>query len=70
MGWSAQATEAAHMHLQDALVLQFNSMFGTDEMDLNAWESIFQAIHFCPVPQSIDSCKDVCPRLCVGNIRG
>jgi hypothetical protein len=56
--WDARRAEDAHAHLQDALTLQFNAMYGTDEANLDAWQYICQVLHALPVPTSIDACKE------------
>jgi hypothetical protein len=59
MRWDPRHTETAHAHLQDALVLQFNAMYGADEKSLAHWQFICQILHVFLVPVDIAACKDV-----------
>jgi hypothetical protein len=58
MGWEAPRTEEAHAHLQDAMVLQFNAMYGSDESSLHHWQFICQILHVFRVPTDIETCKE------------
>jgi hypothetical protein len=60
MSWDTRHTETAHAHLQDALVLQFNAMYGADEKSLAHWQLICQMLHVFLVPTDIAACKEVC----------
>ena len=45
--------------LQDAMVLQFNAMYGKDEKDLSAWQALCNALGVDPAPNSITQCRKV-----------
>ena len=71
-GWqpnSARRNEEREA-LRDAMVLQFNVMYGKDENDLRAWQAMCDALGVDPIPDSISSCRKVRPSvylLCSGH---
>jgi hypothetical protein len=62
MGWSNQQRQEAFAALQDALVQQFDDIYGTDETDIYCWQRLCQTLEVWPVPADITSCKQA--RLC------
>jgi hypothetical protein len=59
MGWDEATSNRERAYLHDALVLQFNLLFGTDEEDLRLWHNICNVLQISPVPESIASCREV-----------
>lgn len=48
----------ARLDFNDALVQQFNFIFGTNS-DLAAWQNLCEVIGITPIPQDISECKRV-----------
>jgi hypothetical protein len=48
----------AKKQLKDALVVQFNATFGTDEKDLNSWRELCRVIGI-PAPNTLAECQAV-----------
>lgn len=63
-GWDENSHEwkAARMHFGDALVKQFNFIFGTGN-DLESWQKLCAFIDIKPVPDTIKDCRSV--RICL-----
>ena len=60
-GWvgnSPQRTEARR-GFQDALVQQFNFLYGTNGKDLAAWQNLCKTIGIEPIPDTVKSCRQV-----------
>ncbi|KAG2012134.1 hypothetical protein CC2G_012169 [Coprinopsis cinerea AmutBmut pab1-1] len=51
--------EKAYKAFQDALVMQFNDTYGTDESDLASWQALCRAIGFAPIPDTLKHCQQV-----------
>ncbi|KAI0751376.1 hypothetical protein C8Q80DRAFT_1097917 [Daedaleopsis nitida] len=49
--------EQARYRLQDAMVLQFNNMYGTSVNDLKAWQGLCRALEIDPVPDKLKKCQ-------------
>ena len=45
--------------LRDAMVLQFNSTYGTDVASVTSWQSLCRVLGVSPVPTTLDECKKV-----------
>jgi len=60
-GWAENSGERheAHAGFHDALVQQFNAIYGTDGNDLAAWQNLCCVIGIKPVPDDIKECKKV-----------
>ncbi|KAG9308168.1 hypothetical protein JVU11DRAFT_12394 [Chiua virens] len=56
-GWNSDPATIASLRVDfnDALVQQFNFLFGTDS-DLGAWQNLCGVIDITPVPDTIDDC--------------
>ncbi|KAF8989173.1 hypothetical protein BDQ17DRAFT_1414478 [Cyathus striatus] len=50
-GWKGQAYHQVRLEYRNAVVEQFNSAYGTDLNDLNAWKHLCQIIGINPVPE-------------------
>ena len=44
---------------KEALVLQFNSIYGTDENDPESWRKLCLALNVSPLPQGLEAMRDV-----------
>jgi len=57
-GWENESTAftVARIDFNDALVQQFNFVYGTDT-DLAAWQNLCTAIDIVPVPDTIEECQ-------------
>jgi hypothetical protein len=60
-GWkhSKCERENARGELKDAMTLQFNSIYGTDEDDLGSWQNLCRVLGIHPVPEGLHECRDV-----------
>ncbi|KIJ63549.1 hypothetical protein HYDPIDRAFT_112992 [Hydnomerulius pinastri MD-312] len=47
----------AYEEFKNALVKQFNMIYGTDESSLHAWRNICEAINISPVPEGLNACR-------------
>ena len=58
--WDKGSTElsVARIDFNDALVQQFNFVYGTDD-DLEAWQNLCSVIDITPIPDDIKDCKRV-----------
>ncbi|RPD61910.1 hypothetical protein L226DRAFT_571306 [Lentinus tigrinus ALCF2SS1-7] len=45
--------------IHDAMVLQFNTMYGRSAGDLSAWQSLCAALGVDPIPDSIKQCRKI-----------
>ncbi|KAI0751373.1 hypothetical protein C8Q80DRAFT_1097870 [Daedaleopsis nitida] len=61
LGWEQDSRRLADERraLQNAMVLQFNAMYGRSASDLGAWQSLCRAIGISPVPESITKCRKI-----------
>ncbi|OJA08018.1 hypothetical protein AZE42_08014 [Rhizopogon vesiculosus] len=48
--------QSAHDDFKDALVQQFNHIYGTDANDLASWRTLCQIVHVSPIPDTLKSC--------------
>ncbi|KAF8988974.1 hypothetical protein BDQ17DRAFT_1257362 [Cyathus striatus] len=55
--WKGRVLSRKRQQYREAIVDQFNSAYGTDVHDLNAWRHICQIIGISPVPETITDCK-------------
>lgn len=60
-GWAGNspARVNAREGFKDALVQQFNFLYGVDGNDLAAWQNLCRAIGIEPIPDNIDECRKV-----------
>jgi hypothetical protein len=52
--------EKARQAFKDALVIRFNSLYGTDISDIENWHKLCVATCIQPLPTTIATCKQVC----------
>lgn len=50
----------ARQAFRDAMVIQFNSLYGTDISDIENWHKLCIAVCIEPLPTTIAECKEVC----------
>jgi hypothetical protein len=61
-GWDKKANkekEQASRDFKDALVQQFNVIYGTDVDDLTSWRTLCQIVYVSPIPENLESCREV-----------
>lgn len=60
-GWDREddARENTHNDFKDALVQQFNHIYGTNQDDLASWRTLCQIVHVSPIPDTLKSCREV-----------
>lgn len=61
-GWGPYDSEKTEARdgVRDAIAQTFNAIYGTDMNDLRSWHNLFHAIHIDPLPENIQSCREVC----------
>jgi hypothetical protein len=52
--------EEALQAFKDAMVIRFNSLYGTDVADIEKWHKLCIAVCIEPLPATIPECKEVC----------
>ncbi|OAX40311.1 hypothetical protein K503DRAFT_781515 [Rhizopogon vinicolor AM-OR11-026] len=59
LGWGRKDDErkCAHGNFKDALVQQFNRIYGTDVDDLASWRTLCQIVNVSPTPGTLKSCR-------------
>ncbi|KAI0370260.1 hypothetical protein BV20DRAFT_1052600 [Pilatotrama ljubarskyi] len=55
--WERKQREIAREELRDAMVRQFNTMYGTSADDLGSWQLLCTALGMSPVPNNIKACQ-------------
>ncbi len=50
--------KAAHTRFKDAMVLDFNSFYGTDVNALQSWQLLCRAVNVVPLPEDIAACRE------------
>lgn len=60
-GWGREddAKKEARLGFKDALVLQFNAIYGEDENSLEAWQNLCLVLNLGNIPAELDDCKNV-----------
>jgi hypothetical protein len=61
-GWGKDDRDEAREGFKDALVQEFNKMYGTDVNDLGSWQGLCRVLGIAPVPDKLNECREVCPR--------
>jgi hypothetical protein len=61
-GWEEEDRAEARQGFKDALVQEFNQMYGTDVNDIGSWQSLCRIVGIAPVPDDLKECREVCPR--------
>lgn len=60
-----RARTRARRHLQNAMIEEFNTTYGTDAGDLASWQNLCRVVGVAPAPASITQCKKVGFCVCV-----
>lgn len=62
-GWKKydEDRDIAWEGLREALVLQFNEIYGEDENDISAWRSLCEILGVFPIPRGLVACRQVGP---------
>ena len=60
-GWEKDDEEKgiAREDFKNAMVHQFNSLYGTDVNDIESWQKLCLALDIVPLPQGIEQCRKV-----------
>ncbi|KAF7424605.1 hypothetical protein PC9H_009913 [Pleurotus ostreatus] len=60
MGWGGYNPdrEEAREAFKDALVKEFNDIYGTDENDINSWHKICVVVGLDPLPDTLEEARD------------
>jgi len=53
-----EARQCAHNDFKDALVQQFNHIYGTNQDDFTSWRTLCQIVHILPIPDTLQSCRE------------
>ncbi len=51
--------DLARDRMRDAMVKQFNNVYGTDVDDLGAWQNLCRALEVDPIPSKMRNCRTV-----------
>jgi hypothetical protein len=59
--WDKEDPERKHARrtFKDALVIQFNSLYGIDVADIDNWHKLCVALYIEPLPDTTHYCKEV-----------
>jgi hypothetical protein len=49
----------ARRAFKDAMVIQFNSLYGTDVANIENWHKLCVALYIEPLPDTVHHCKEV-----------
>jgi hypothetical protein len=60
--WDKDAREEAREGFKNALVQEFNKMYGTDVNDIGSWQGLCRVLGIAPVPDKLNECREVCSR--------
>ncbi|KAF8127472.1 hypothetical protein EV363DRAFT_1401177 [Boletus edulis] len=60
-GWDRDDPERrdAYREFKNALVKQFNEIYGTDEENLAKWQNLCHIVDIDPVPDDLETCREV-----------
>ena len=65
LNWDENKRMIKRRSLGRALVLQFNTYYGTDVDDINAWQALCEVLRVYPIPEDIGTCRKVCATTCL-----
>ena len=57
--WNEDDNDEAWEGLRDALVVQFNSFYGTNGESLETWVGLATIIGISPIPDTLNKCREV-----------
>lgn len=52
--------KAAQEAFNNAIALEFNDAFGTDENSLESWQALCERLQIDPIPDTLNECRRVC----------
>lgn len=60
-GWelNSRPRENARAAFRDALVMEFNEIYGTDKNDIASWHALCRVLAIDPVPVGLPACRKV-----------
>lgn len=60
-GWQPDDEEKARARqgFKDAMVQQFNSIYGSDASDISSWYKLCQVLRISPIPEGLEACRKV-----------
>ncbi|KAI9567957.1 hypothetical protein HD554DRAFT_2105189 [Boletus coccyginus] len=60
LGWGREDAKrkVAHRNFKDALVKQFNEIYGTDADDLGEWQKLCHIVDIYPIPDNLKACRE------------
>lgn len=58
-GWDRDEKEEAKELFKDALVQEFNKIYGTDENDIESWHTLCRVLTIDPIPDGLKACREV-----------
>lgn len=59
--WESEEREEARQRFKDAMVQEFNAIYGTDENDINSWYGLCRVLNISPIPETLEACREVYP---------
>ena len=64
--WEGDDNEkkVAHEDFKTAMVLTFNTLYGTDVDDIDSWHKLCVALNISPLPKGLRECQRVCTPPC------
>ncbi|KAH7317999.1 hypothetical protein B0J17DRAFT_584316 [Rhizoctonia solani] len=54
-----QSREEARDSLKDAMVQEFNDIYGTDQESLAAWQSLCRVLNLTNIPDNLEACRQL-----------
>jgi hypothetical protein len=58
--WEEEDRDDARQGFKDALVQEFNKIYGTDVNDIGSWQGLCRVVGIAPVPDKLKECREVC----------
>jgi hypothetical protein len=57
--WGDDEEDEARALFRDALVQEFNLVYGTDENDIGSWQGLCRVLDIVPIPDDLETCRRV-----------
>ncbi|RDB27496.1 hypothetical protein Hypma_003779 [Hypsizygus marmoreus] len=57
--WSQYERNENKDYFKDALVKEFNTIYGTDENSLESWQTLCRVLSITPIPETLKVCREV-----------
>lgn len=58
-GRDDEEKKEARTLLKDAMVLDFNNIYGTDVNDISSWHNLCQILRITPIPDGLEASREV-----------